>query len=96
MKRFITIVLLIMLGAIILGFIFRKGKPAPIKPCTDSACILITQGDGQKYKLNDFRFLPNHCIIFREFDKNLDHKYCGQYKLDWIGETPKGVHYGNI
>ncbi len=55
------------------------------KPCTAEPCIKIIQSDGKEYKLNDFKFMPNHCIEFVSLPDSKSHYYCGSYKLDWIG-----------
>ncbi len=86
MKVFTTIVLLAVLAATVIGLMFHKDRPPVVsKPCTDKPCISITEANGAKYQLNDFKFLPGHCIMFRDFASNQDRRYCGQYKLDWIG-----------
>lgn len=55
-------------------------------PCPDSKpCIQLTAADGTKYKLNDFRFLPDHCIAIVSLPDNTSRKLCGTWHMDWIG-----------
>jgi hypothetical protein len=76
---------------LLLIFWHPQKKAEPVKPvqnkqaCVDEPCIEITQADGKKFKLNDFRFQPNHCIQFKEFKSEVLHYTCGAYQLQWIG-----------
>jgi len=80
----------IFLVAVILFVVFHPGPAKAPEPCSAEApaCIKITEADGRTYKLNDFRFLPGHCISFISKPDNSQKKYCGNYKLDWIGPNP--------
>jgi hypothetical protein len=86
------------IAALVMGLLFAFWNPkkeAPVdevkntaaveQPCTKQACIEIKLADGSKFQLNDFRFLPDHCIMFIEFPNNKEHSYCGEYDLQWIG-----------
>lgn len=70
-----------------------KPQPKPTPPaaqaCTIKACMEITQVDGKKYQLNDFRFLPQHCIAFISMPDAARRQTCGDYKLEWIGPDLK-------
>lgn len=72
-------------------------KAAPVEneqACVKEACIEITQEDGKKFKLNDFRFQPNHCIQFKEFGTEVLHYTCGNYNLQWIGPDNMDQKHG--
>jgi hypothetical protein len=58
---------------------------APACSLPTSPCIKITQQDGVTYRLNDFRFVPGHCVIFISLPDGVHRESCGNYKLDWIG-----------
>ena len=51
-------------------------------------CIEIMLQGGEKYKLNDFRFVPTNCIDFISLPDRKNHSYCGLYELHWIGPEP--------
>ena len=66
----------------------EKVPAQPVNPCPDAKpCIELTDADGHKYKLNDFRFQPNHCISFISLPDDTSRKVCGDYYMNWIGPT---------
>lgn len=81
---FITGIVLVVLTVMGIRHL-NQHQPKPTQPCTDTPCIRITQADGQRYDLNDFRFLPNHCIVFVELPGKKTRQTCGGYRLEWIG-----------
>lgn len=62
----------------------------PHNECVSDAapCIEIAEPGGASYRLNDFRFEPNHCIGFLSLPDHVMRNYCGNYNLTWIG--PQG------
>ncbi len=67
--------------------------------CVREACIEITQSDGQKFQLNDFRFVTvketgEKCILFITFPAGEHKKDCGSYQLQWIGPDNMDQKHG--
>ena len=62
-------------------------------PCPDSKpCMELISPEGKTYKLNDFRFLPGHCIVILSLPDHTSRNICGDYKLLWIGpDTSKDI-----
>lgn len=71
----------------------KPAAQAQSNPCPDNKpCIELTAADGKKYKLNDFRFLPDHCIAIISLPDNTSRKLCGSWHMDWIGpDTTNGI-----
>jgi hypothetical protein len=64
-------------------------------PCPDAnPCIQVTQSDGTRYRLNDFRFVTGHCLLFVSLPYHGHHETCGNYKLDWIGADNSEQKHG--
>ena len=68
----------------------KQNQAKPIKQtisaCSANAepCIEIKLETGQIFKLNDFRLVPNRCILFTSLPDKQTYNYCGHYELHWI------------
>jgi hypothetical protein len=91
LKAFAALAAIVVIGLTIAA---TSDKPKPAaqpatteqNPCPDTKpCIELTAEDGTKYKLNDFRFLPDHCIAALTLPDRTSRKMCGNWHLDWIG-----------
>lgn len=84
------VLLLAFLISVAAGAILLHNKSIKLNhtACSVDACIQITQPNGNKYKLNDFIFLPDHCVAFISLPDKKEHKTCGNYNLQWIGPDP--------
>ncbi len=82
---------LVIVGGIAVARHKPDPKQAPVAVCSRTAppCIRITLADGTTDKLNDFRFLPNHCIAWVSSLDRKDKQACGPYNLQWIGPETK-------
>lgn len=97
MVRIITLVgiVVVAVAIIVIASPSTTSTPKPKAthaPCSSNSppCIKITQQDGTVYKLNDFRFLKDHCISFISLPDRVERQTCNEYKLDWIG-APEGT-----
>lgn len=90
MKKILIIILaIIFIFWLLHQFGAAAGRPVSSQPCTTKPCIKIELDKKRTYELNDFRFLPNHCIKFISLPDSIDRHYCGNYKLTWIGLQPR-------
>ena len=89
------LIIIIALAILLLSATYKiySDKQNQIKPakqitaaCSTNAepCIEIKLGTGQVFKLNDFRFVPNHCILFTSLPDKQTYNYCGHYEMRWL------------
>lgn len=95
-RKTIEIVAGVIFWAVIIGTIVhfhnQANRPTashPVPPCStdQSPCIKLTAPEGKTYKLNDFRFGPDHCINILSLPDRTSRKICGNWHMDWIGPT---------
>lgn len=89
-KRYLLVLALIaiIVAAIISTTPTATKTKAKVAACSNAAapCIQIALPDGTNDKLNDFRFLPNHCITWLSTVDNKVKQVCGsKWNLTWIG-----------